>query len=119
MSIRAAAHQRNVRRPSDDARAVARDLTICSACGGHFVYPLDWAAVGTQHWRIELRCPDCEARGTIVERQPVVDRFDELLEQGSAELARALHALVQSDIDAEVAQLHDSLATGRLRPEDF
>ena len=84
-----------VRRRADDARAVARDLTICSTCGGHLVHPLRWRAVGMQHWRIELRCPDCEDRATVVEHQDVVDRFDELLEQGAADLARSLHALVQ------------------------
>ena len=72
-----------------------------------------------QHWRIELRCPDCEDRGTVVEHQAVVDSFDELLEQGAADLARDLHALVEIAIDAEVEQLHVSLASGRLRPEDF
>ena len=108
-----------VRTQADDARAVARDLTICSTCGGHLVYPLRWSAVGMQHWRIELRCPDCEGRGTVVEHQSVIDRFDELLEQGAADLARDLHALVQITIDAEVEELHLSLASGRLRPEDF
>ena len=98
---------------------MARDLTICITCGGHLVHPLRWSAVGTQHWRIELRCPDCEARGTVVEHQSVVDRFDELLEQGAADLARDLHTLVQIAIDAEVERLHVSLASGRLRPEDF
>ena len=98
---------------------MARDLTICSDCDGHFVHPLRWSAVGREHWRIELRCPDCEARGTVVEHQTVVDRFDDLLEQGAADLARDLHALVQLAIDAEVEQLHVSLASGLLRPEDF
>ena len=98
---------------------MARDLTICGDCDGHFVYPLRWSAVGQEHWRIELRCPDCEGRGTVVEHQAVVDRFDDLLEQGAADLARDLHALVQIAIDAEVEQLHVSLASGLLRPEDF
>jgi len=72
-----------------------------------------------QHWRIELRCPDCEDHWTVVEHQSVVDRFDELLEQGAADLARDLRALAQIAIDAEVEELHLSLASGRLRPEDF
>ena len=72
-----------------------------------------------RHWRIELRCPDCEDRGTVVEHQAVVDSFDELLEQGAADIARDLHALARIAIDAEVEQLHVSLASGRLRPEDF
>ena len=72
-----------------------------------------------RHWGIQLRCPDCEDRGTVVEHQSVVDRFDELLEQGAADLARDLRALAQIAIDAEVEELHVSLASGRLRPEDF
>ena len=119
MSIHSEARQNAVRTAADDARAVARDLTICSSCGGHLVYPLRWSAVGAQHWRIELRCPDCEQRGTVVEHQSVVDHFDELLEQGAADLARDLHALVQMAIDAEVEELHYSLASGLLRPEVF
>jgi hypothetical protein len=98
---------------------VARDLTICSSCNGHLVYPLRWSAVGAQHWRIELRCPDCEERGTVVEHQSVIDQFDELLEQGAADLARDLPDRGEIAIDAEVEGLHASLASGLLRPEDF
>jgi hypothetical protein len=119
MSIHSQARRDAVRGRADDARAVARDLTICSTCDGHFVYPLRWRAVGPQHWRIELRCPDCEGRGTVVEHQSVVDHFDELLEQGAADLARDLHTLVQLAIDAAVEELHVSLASGLLLPEDF
>jgi hypothetical protein len=119
MSIHSQARQHAVRSQAENARAVARDLTICSSCGGHFVYPLRWSAVGAQHWRIELRCPDCEERGTVVEHQLVVDQFDVMLEQGAADLARDLHAFVQLTIDAEVEALHASLASGLLLPEDF
>ena len=119
MAIDQHARRTAVRTQADDARAVAQDLTICGSCGGHLVHPLRWSAVGAQHWRIELRCPDCEGRGTVVEHQSVVDRFDELLEQGAAELARDLHALVEIAIDAEVQELHLSLSSGLLRPEDF
>ena len=48
--------------PSHAEAAV--DLTICGACDCQFVQPVDWEEAGPRHWQLELRCPNCEARGT-------------------------------------------------------
>ncbi len=36
------------------------ELHVCFNCAGELVYPLDWCEEGLRHWRIVLRCPDCE-----------------------------------------------------------
>ena len=81
--------------PRDAADAEAAvDLTICGACDCQFVQPVDWEEAGPRHWKLELRCPNCEARGTVVVEDAVVDHYDLVLERGSAELARSLHEVV-------------------------
>lgn len=101
-----------------DAEA-AVDLTICGSCDCQFVQPVDWEEAGPRHWKLELRCPNCEARGTVVVEDAVVDHYDLVLERGSAELARSLHEVVASSIEDEVQRLHDALERDLILPEDF
>ncbi len=98
---------------------VAHDLTSCGACGCGFVQPVDWDEAGSRHWRLTLRCPNCEQTGTVVVEDEVVDHYDIVLERGAADLARTLHELVESSIDEQVARLRDALDGGHLLPEDF
>ena len=97
----------------------AVDLTICGTCDCRFVQPVDWEEAGPRHWRLELRCPNCESRGTVVVEDEVVDQYDLVLERGSAELARSLHETVEQSIEDEVARLRDALERDLILPEDF
>ena len=98
---------------------VAEDLTTCGGCGCPFVQPVDWDEAGSRHWRLTLRCPNCEQAGTVVVEDEVVDHYDLVLERGAAELARDLHELVEANIEEEAARLRDALDGGHLLPEDF
>jgi hypothetical protein len=97
----------------------AVDLTICGLCGCAFVQPVDWEEAGPRHWKLELRCPNCESRGTVVVEDEVVDHYDLVLERGSAELARSLHDVVESGIEDEVARFAAALERDLILPEDF
>lgn len=101
------------------AREEARDLLDCGSCDSPFVQPTEWEEEGERHWKICLRCPNCEERGTVVIPDSVVDQYDLLLERGSAELARDLHELAQSNIEEEAERLRDALDQDLLLPEDF
>jgi hypothetical protein len=103
---------------SADAEA-AVDLTICGVCDCPYVQPVDWDEAGPRHWKLELRCPNCEAYGTVVVGDDVVDHYDLVLERGSAELARSLHELVESGIDDEVERFSTALQQDLILPEDF
>lgn len=106
--------------PVSTAHAEAAvDLTICGTCDCHFVQPVDWEEAGPRHWRLELRCPNCESRGTVVVEDEVVDQYDMVLERGSAELARSLHEAVEQSIEDEVVRLRDALERDLILPEDF
>ena len=100
-------------------RDAVQDLTQCGACGCGLVQPLDWHDAGRHHWRLTLRCPNCEATGTVVIEEQLVDHYDVELERGAAQLARQLEQLVSDRIDREVATFAAALSDGILLPEDF
>ena len=107
-------------RHGDEALAeLARDLMTCGGCGCEFVQPVDWDEAGARHWRVTVRCPNCEQSGTVVVEDEVVDHYDIELERGAAELARTLHVLVEDNIEAEALRLRRALEGGHLLPEDF
>ena len=97
----------------------ARDLTQCGACGGAHVQPADWHDAGRHHWRLLLRCPNCEASGTVVIEEELVEHYDIELERGAAELARMLDAFVQERVTREVALFAAALRDDLILPEDF
>ncbi len=106
--------------PGDATLAEAAvDLTVCGSCACTYVQPVDWEEAGPRHWKLELRCPNCESRGTVVVEDEVVDHYDLVLERGSAELARSLHEVVESSIEDEVTRLRTALDQDLILPEDF
>ena len=108
--------------PADPAARLleaATDLTLCGACDCPFVLPVDWDEVGARHWRLTLRCPNCEAFGTVVVEDDVVDAYDIVLEHGAAELARTLHEVAERNAEDEANRFAAALAAGQILPEDF
>ncbi|HTQ67310.1 MAG TPA: hypothetical protein VMI13_01330 [Solirubrobacteraceae bacterium] len=97
----------------------SEQLHICFHCSGELVYPLDWAEEGARHWRVVLRCPECEARREGVFEQTVVERLDDELDRGSSallsDLRRMTHANMSEEIDFFVRALEADLIT----PSDF
>ena len=53
--------------------AAGEALHVCFHCSGELVYPLDWCEEGARHWRVMLRCPECESRREGVFEQTVVE----------------------------------------------
>src|SRR5437763_1036134 len=61
-------------------------LNVCFHCAGELVYPLDWSEEGLRHWRIVLRCPECESRREGVFEQSSVEMLDDELDRASSAL---------------------------------
>jgi hypothetical protein len=106
------------RQTADGACAPAQ-LHICFHCAGELVYPLDWSEEGPRHWRIVLRCPECESRREGVFDQTAVERLDDELDRGSSallgDLRRMTHANMSEEIDFFVRALDAEL----IMPSDF
>jgi hypothetical protein len=95
------------------------DLCRCGSCGSMLVQPLDWALVGRSHWRVVLRCPNCEWTGTGVFDQEAVDRYDRDLDRGTRSLTNTLARVARACMEAEIEQFTRALDAGLIQPFDF
>jgi hypothetical protein len=102
-----------------DGTASPDPLHVCFHCSGELAYPLDWCEEGPRHWRIVLRCPDCESLREGVFEQTVVERLDDELDRGAsallADLRRITHANMADEIEFFIRALDADLIT----PSDF
>ena len=94
-------------------------LHVCGECSSNLVYPTDWQEAGTANWEVELRCPNCEWRGTGVFSQEVVEAFDDELDRGIDVLLSDYRALVNSNMEDEIDRFAKALDAGAILPADF
>ena len=95
------------------------DLHFCPDCGSGLVYPLDWDAVDAAHWRVSLRCPECEWRSVGVYEQSALDRFEQILDAGTASLHADLRKLERLNMEAELRRFNVAFGDELVLPEDF
>jgi hypothetical protein len=83
------------------------------------VYPIHWEEADSAHWRVSLRCPNCEWEATGVFSQDVVDDFDERLDEGTEQLVSDLRQLMHANMSEEIDRFVAALEAEALLPEDF
>lgn len=105
--------------PSPRNPGTAEDMHRCPACASNLVCPIDWAPVGMCHWRVQLRCPECEWSGTGLYGQDAVDRFDNVLDAATDSLVRDLRRLQRFNMEDELERLNVALEQDLILPEDF
>jgi len=106
--------------PEGGGPAEAPDhLHICFHCAGELAYPLDWSEEGPRHWRIVLRCPECESRREGVFEQSAVERLDDELDRGSSALLGDLRRMTHSNMSEEVEFFVRALDADLITPSDF
>jgi hypothetical protein len=94
-------------------------LWRCGGCDCPFVQPLDWDLVGRAHWRVTLRCPNCEWVGTGVFSQEAVDRFDRELDRGMRKLQSTLARVSRACMEADIEHFSQALEADLIVPFDF
>jgi hypothetical protein len=104
--------------PSQTAGAPGQ-LHICFHCAGELVYPLDWSEEGPRHWRIVLRCPECESRREGVFDQAAVERLDDELDRGSSALLGDLRRMTHANMSEEIEFFARALEADLILPSDF
>src|SRR5437660_12917329 len=97
----------------------AGQLHVCFHCTGELVYPLDWSEEGPRHWRIVLRCPECESRREGVFDQSAVERLDDELDRGSSALLGDLRRMTHANMSEEVEFFVRALDADLVTPSDF
>ena len=95
------------------------ELHVCPECDRDLVYPVDWEEASATHWEVELRCPNCEWRGTGVFSQDVVEAFDDELDRGIDVLLSDYRSLVNSNMEDEIDRFAKALDAGAILPADF
>jgi hypothetical protein len=95
------------------------ELHICFNCGGELVYPLDWCEEGVRHWRIVLRCPDCESRREGVFEQSAVELLDDELDRAAGALLGDLRRMTHANMSEEVEFFVRALDADLITPSDF
>lgn len=94
-------------------------LNVCFHCAGELVYPLDWSEEGPRHWRIVLRCPECESRREGVFDQTTVERLDDELDRGSSALLGDLRRMTHANMSEEIEFFARALDADLIVPSDF
>ncbi len=106
-------------RATDSATGSPGALHICFHCAGELVYPLDWSEEGPRHWRIVLRCPECESRREGVFDQAAVERLDDELDRGSSALLGDLRRMTHANMSEEIEFFARALEADLILPSDF
>jgi N-methylhydantoinase A/oxoprolinase/acetone carboxylase beta subunit len=97
----------------------AERIDICPYCGGSFVHPLDWAEEGPCHWRVTLRCPDCEQVDTGIFPAAVVEHLDIELDRATSELLEDLRRITNANMSEEAEFFIRALNADVIVPSDF
>jgi hypothetical protein len=105
--------------PSPETTGAPAQLHICFHCAGELVYPLDWSEEGPRHWRIVLRCPECESRREGVFDQAAVERLDDELDRGSSALLGDLRRMTHANMSEEIEFFARALEADLILPSDF
>jgi hypothetical protein len=105
--------------PGQATESSPGQLHICFHCAGELVYPLDWSEEGPRHWRIVLRCPECESRREGVFDQAAVERLDDELDRGSSALLGDLRRMTHANMSEEIEFFARALDADLIPPSDF
>jgi hypothetical protein len=111
-------HTHQLQLPSG-ADATDAQLHLCPCCEGEFVYPLDWTEEGSKHWKILLRCPDCEWVDTGIFPQAAVERLDAELDRATSALLNDLRCMTHANMVKEVNFFIRALQADLIIPSDF
>jgi hypothetical protein len=97
----------------------SEQLHVCFHCSGELAYPLDWCEEGPRHWRIVLRCPDCESLREGVFEQTIVESLDDELDRGASALLADLKRITHANMTDEIEFFVRALDADLIIPSDF
>jgi hypothetical protein len=96
----------------------SKGLHVCPKCNSKLVIPLDWRQTA-EGWRVWLRCPNCDWRGSTVPTQSEIDAFDDVLEEGSDALQGELKDCEREAIKDALEPFLIGLERDLITPDDF
>jgi hypothetical protein len=110
---------RSNHRSVPDSEISPGQLHVCFHCSGELVFPLDWSEEGHRHWRIILRCPECESRREGIFEQSAVERLEDELDRAAAALLGDLRRVTHANMSDEIEFFVRALDADLIVPSDF
>lgn len=95
------------------------NLTICGSCDSPLVQPVNWAGHGADAWRVELRCPECEERGTTLIEDGLAEQLTLFHERARALVELSMIRLASDNAEQEIERFARALQRDLIVPEDF
>jgi hypothetical protein len=102
-----------------DPTTPSADLHLCPECAADLVYPVEWEEHTGDSWKLSRRCPSCEWMGTGEFEQAAVDRFDDVLSEGTETLLCSLRAMVRANMEEDIERLIAAINSDKILPIDF
>ena len=94
-------------------------LHICPACDSELVQPVCWSETEDHRWELTLECPNCGWLEDGVYQREQIDRLEEKLDDGLAEMLADLKRLTQANMAEEIDRFISALNADFILPEDF
>ncbi len=106
-----------IRFNEDDA--ATRDLHLCPHCDSDLVQPLSWSETPESRWQLTLECPNCGWMESGTYERAQVERLEDRLDEGLADMIADLQRLTQANMAADVDRFIAALDADLILPEDF
>lgn len=94
-------------------------LELCGVCGRDFVNPVDWEPVGSEQWRILVRCGECGTWRDVTVTNAVAQRYDVELHRRAAGLATLLDRMDRERMLGQAEAMTIALELGLIDAADF
>lgn len=95
------------------------ELTLCGSCGSMLVQPVTWRQAEPAGWSVELRCPECEERGTEVVGEELAEQLSLFHERARALVELSMLRLASENAEREIDRFARALERELILPEDF
>jgi hypothetical protein len=94
-------------------------LELCDMCGRDFVYPVEWEPVGSERWRLLLRCGECETWSDVTVTSAVAQRYDVELHRCAGVMAALLNRMGRERMVGQAEAMTIALELGLVDAADF
>ncbi len=94
-------------------------LHVCPVCDCELVQPVCWSETADHRWELTLECPNCGWLEDGVYEREQIDRLEEKLDDGLAEMLADLKRLTQANMAEEIDRFITALHADFILPEDF
>ena len=106
-------------RPQNRETPAPSGLHVCPSCEAELVQPIAWAEAEGSRWELTLECPNCWWTEEGVYDRDEVDRLEEKLDDGLAEMLGDLQRMTQANMAEEIDRFVSALEHDLVLPEDF